>query len=84
MTIVRAAVEANANVFLITIGLHQGSRLSPYLFALAMDELSSHIKNEILKCMLFVDDIVMVDEVGKGLTIDWMFEGSTRVRRFRN
>lgn len=29
--------------FPITIGLHQGSALSPYLFALIMDELTRHI-----------------------------------------
>ena len=29
--------------FVITVGLHQGSTLSPYLFALVMDELTRHI-----------------------------------------
>ena len=33
--------------FLLTIGLHQGSALSPYLFALIMDELTAHIQEEV-------------------------------------
>jgi hypothetical protein len=30
--------DRDTNDFLINIGLHQGSALSPYLFALVMDE----------------------------------------------
>ena len=30
--------------FPVTIGLHQGSTLSPYLFALIMGELTAHIQ----------------------------------------
>jgi len=48
--------------FSITIGLHQGSTLSPFLFAIVMDELIRAIQNEIPWCILFVDDIVLVDE----------------------
>jgi hypothetical protein len=33
--------------FPITIGLHQGSTLSPYLFVLAMDELIRSIQDEV-------------------------------------
>ena len=42
--------------------MHQGSALSPYLFAIVMDELTKHIQDEVRWCMLFVDDIVLVDE----------------------
>ena len=48
--------------FPVTIGLHQGSTLSLYLFALIIDELTTHIQEEVPWCMLFVDDIVLVDE----------------------
>ena len=48
--------------FLFTIGLHQGSTLSLYLFALVMDELTRLIQDEVLWSILFVDDIVLVDE----------------------
>ena len=33
--------------FSITVGLHQGSTLSLYLFALVMDELTKHIQDDI-------------------------------------
>jgi len=48
--------------FFITIGLHQESALSPFLFVKVMDELTLAIQDEIPWCLLFVDDIVLVDE----------------------
>ncbi|XP_052193027.1 uncharacterized protein LOC127801710 [Diospyros lotus] len=53
--------------FKITIGLHQGSALSLYLFALVMDELTKDIQTEVPWCMLFTDDIVLVDEIKEGV-----------------
>ena len=53
--------------FSITIGLHQGSALSPFLFVIIMDELTKAIQNEILQCMLFADDIVLVNETRAGV-----------------
>ena len=45
--------------FSIAIGLHQVSTLSPYLFALVMDELTKSIQEEVLWCIYFFsDDIV--------------------------
>jgi hypothetical protein len=40
--------------FPMKIGLHQGSALSPYLFALVMDEVTRDIQGSIPWCMLFV------------------------------
>ena len=42
MTTMRIVV-GKTNSFPITVGLHQGSALSPYLFALVMDELTRHM-----------------------------------------
>ena len=38
----------------IRIGLHQGSALSPYLFALVMDEVIRDIQEDIPWCMFFL------------------------------
>ena len=49
--------------FSITIELHQGSVLCPFLFVILMDELIRTIQNEIPWCILFADDIILVDEM---------------------
>jgi hypothetical protein len=58
--------DGDTNDFTINIGLHQGSALSPYLFALVMDEVTRDIQGGISWCMLFVDDVVLVDESRMG------------------
>ena len=57
-TVMLAVGETND--FSITIGLHQEFALSPYLFALVMDELTRHMQDEVPWCMPFADDIVLV------------------------
>ena len=43
------------------------SALSPYLFALVMDEVTRNIQGDIPWCMLFADDVVLVDESQAGV-----------------
>ena len=43
----------------VGVGLHQGSSLSPYLFAMIMDVLARVIKDISPWCMLYADDIVL-------------------------
>ena len=43
----------------VGIGLHQGSPLSPYVFAMIMDVLARRIKDISPWCMLYADDIVL-------------------------
>jgi hypothetical protein len=59
--------DGDTNDFPINIGLHQGSPLSPYLFALVMDEVTRDIQGGISWCMLFADDVVLVDESRTGV-----------------
>ena len=47
------AVDSENDTFPITIGLHQGSTLSPYIFDLVMDEVTKDIQGDIPWCMLF-------------------------------
>jgi hypothetical protein len=54
--------DRDTNDFPINIGLRQVSALSPYLFALVMDEVTRDIQGGIPWCMLFADNVVLVDE----------------------
>ena len=59
--------DGNTTDFSINIGLHQGSALNPYLFALVMDVVTRDIQGEIHWCMIFADDVVLVDESRAGV-----------------
>jgi hypothetical protein len=59
--------DGDTNVFPINIGLHQGLSLSHYLFALVIDEVTRDIQGNIPWCMLFADDVVLVDESQEGV-----------------
>jgi hypothetical protein len=52
----------DTNNFSINIGMHQRSTLSPYLFALVMDEVTRDMYDGISWCMLFAHNVVLVDE----------------------
>jgi hypothetical protein len=54
--------DGDTNDFPINIGLHQGSALSPYLSALVMDEVTGDMQGGLPGCMLFADDVVLVDK----------------------
>ncbi|VFQ74880.1 unnamed protein product, partial [Cuscuta campestris] len=53
--------------FSVGMGLHQGSALSPFLFALVMDVLTQGVQDGVPWCMLFADDIVLIDDTREGL-----------------
>ncbi|KAL3363598.1 hypothetical protein AABB24_012720 [Solanum stoloniferum] len=55
-------VGGDSEHFPVEMGLHQGSVLSPFLFAVVMDELTRSIQEKVPWCMLFADDIELIDE----------------------
>ena len=60
-TVVRYAVGTTES-FKAKVGLHQGSALSPFLFAVIMDRLTDEVKRAPPWTMLFANDIVIFQE----------------------
>uniref|UniRef100_A0A8C4NFF6 ribonuclease H n=1 Tax=Eptatretus burgeri TaxID=7764 RepID=A0A8C4NFF6_EPTBU len=58
VTAARCAVGMT-NPFKVNVGLHQGSTLSPFLFAMVMDRLTDEIRLESPWTMMFTDDIMI-------------------------
>ncbi|KAK3538624.1 hypothetical protein QTP86_008836 [Hemibagrus guttatus] len=56
-TVVRCAV-GQTEEFNVEVGLHQGSALSPFLFAIVMDQLSEEVRQESPWTMMFADDMI--------------------------
>ena len=61
VTTVRCAVGMTEG-FKVEVGLHQGSALSPFLFAMVMDRLTDEVRQESPWNMMFADDIVICSE----------------------
>ncbi|KAK3512523.1 hypothetical protein QTP70_015648 [Hemibagrus guttatus] len=60
-TVVRCVV-GQTEEFKVEVGLHQGLALSPFLFAIVMDQLSEEVRQESPWTMMFADDIVICSE----------------------
>ena len=58
VTAVRCAAGVTEG-FKVGVGLHQGSALSPFLFAIVMDRLTDEVRREAPWTMMFADDIVI-------------------------
>ena len=61
VTTVRCAVGMTEG-FKVEVELHQGSALSPFLFAMVMDRLTDEVRQESSWNMMFADDIVICSE----------------------
>lgn len=55
VTIVRT-ISRDTREFPATIGSHQRSTLSSHLFALIMEELTTHVQDEVLYYVSFADE----------------------------
>ncbi|KAI5610001.1 hypothetical protein C0J50_5673 [Silurus asotus] len=49
--------------FRVKVGLHQGSALNPFLFAVVMDRLMDKVRQESSWTMMFADDIVICGKI---------------------
>ncbi len=61
VTAVRCAAGMTEG-FGVEVGLHQGSALSPFLFAVVMDRLTDEVRQESPRTMMFADDVVICCE----------------------
>jgi hypothetical protein len=55
------------DIFPITIGLHQGSALSPYIFSLVINGVMKDIPEDIPCICSFFDCMLLIDETRIGL-----------------
>ena len=60
-TVVRCVKETTES-FKVKVGLHQGSALSPFLFAVIMYRLTDEVRRKPSWTMPFADDIVICEE----------------------
>ena len=56
--------------FKVGVGLHQGSALSSFPFAIIMDKLTEDIRKDAPWGMLFADDIVLSRQNHRELAVD--------------
>ena len=70
-TVVRCAVGTTES-FKVKVGLHQGSVLSSFLFAVIMDRLTDEVRREPPWTMLFANDIVICEETRE--EVEWILE----------
>ena len=69
--VVRCAVGTTES-FKVKVGLHQGSALSPFLFAVIMDRLTDEVRREPPWTMLLADDTVICEETRE--EVEWRLE----------
>ena len=79
-TAVRSAAGLTEK-FKVSVELHQGSALSPFLFAIIMDKLTENITKVAPWHMLFADDIVLFRQNCKELEGDLEMWRNALVRR---
>ena len=67
-------IEGLSREFEIGVGLHQGSAMSPLLFAVIIDVLSEHLRAENLWELLFADDLAIMadsEEQPQDILLKW-------------
>ena len=65
-TRVRVGLELSQE-FEVKVVVHQGSALSPLLFAIMVDMITESVRNGLMSEMLYADDLVLTSEMMEGL-----------------
>ena len=64
----RVGVDSELSVELeVKLGMHQGSLLSPFLFAVVVDVATEFVRVGAISELLYADDLVLMSETIKGL-----------------
>ena len=59
--------SGTSDEFGVRVGVHQGSVLSPLIFAIVVDVVTKHAREELLNEILYADDLVLMSESLKDL-----------------
>ena len=54
--------SGTSDEFGVTVGVHQGSMLSPLIFAMVVDVVTEHAREGLLNEILYADDLVLMSE----------------------
>ena len=60
-TVVRTT-EGDSKAFIVKVGLHQGSALSPLLFVIVMEMISRELQAGLPLELLYADDLILMAE----------------------
>ena len=62
----RFKVDSKLSEYLKVVGMHQGSVLSPFCFAVVVDVVTEWVRKDMLSELLHADDLVLMSETIKG------------------
>ena len=62
--------------FEVKKGMHQGSVLSPYLFAVVVDVVTEFTREGVSSELLYAEDLIMMTEMIEGLRVKLTHAGS--------
>ena len=63
--------SANLNEFEVKVGVHQGSVLSPLLFAIVVNVVTENARRGVVNKLLYANDLVLVSETMENLKEDF-------------
>ena len=70
--------------FKVKVGVHQGSALSPLLFAIVVDVITESVKNGLMSEMFYADDLILTSETMEGLRENfWKWKEAFESKRLK-